>query len=171
LALLDIRRANVADAELLTELGARTFRATYPATDQQELNEYIASSFTLPLVTARLRDEQSSFWIATAAARVLGYAQLHRGDVPECVVGPAPIELARLYLEVSAQGSGYGFAMMTFLIAEARRLERRTMWLGVYSENTKARAFYSSWGFSDVGTHGFEMAGKMYDDPVMARAL
>lgn len=171
MALLDIRRASVADAELLTELGARTFRATYPTTDQQELNEYIATSFTLPLATLRLQDPRSSFWVASASGRVLGYAQLHSGDVPACVLGPAPIELARLYLEVSAQGNGYGFAMMTFLVAEARRLERRTMWLGVYSENTKARAFYSSWGFSDVGTHGFEMAGKVYDDPVMARAL
>jgi ribosomal protein S18 acetylase RimI-like enzyme len=169
---LVIERASLRDAAELVELGARTFRATYESTtDATELEEYVASSFTLECIETQLRAPASYFFLASEQTRLVGYVHIRVVAPPACVAGLAPIELSRLYLEPDVQGRGFGAQLMQFALDESRRLDRRTIWLGVYDENTRARDFYRRWGFEDVGTREFEFGGTIYHDPVMSRPL
>src|ERR671926_894331 len=92
-----IRQATSADAALLAELGARTFYDTFaPGSKLEDVAAYLAEAFTTEQLAAELADAQRSFLIADIDGRAAGYAQLHIADVPECVSGAQPIELARL---------------------------------------------------------------------------
>jgi diamine N-acetyltransferase len=168
---VDIRRAALGDARLLAELGARTFRATYPMTPAAEAEAYVAGAFTKELFEIYLQDPNVSLLVGRLSARAIGYAQLRIAPAPKCVTGLVPMELMRLYLEHDAQGAGYGSAFMSAVFQEARRKNCRTVWLGVYSQNRKALAFYARWGFKIVGNNDFVMGGSVYNDPVMARAV
>jgi ribosomal protein S18 acetylase RimI-like enzyme len=167
-----IRRLTSSDTDLLVELAPRTFREAYASQVRpEELDRHIRSDFTREHVAAQLSDPRTAGFVALEGDVPIGYALLHVGSPAACVEGPRPIELARIYLERRAVGKGHGAALLRACLEEADRLERETMWLGVWDANTVARAFYERWGFRCVGTHPYEFAGTIYDDLVMARAV
>lgn len=57
------------------------------------------------------------------------------------------------------QGTGLGSAMLTELLAEARRRGAREIFLEVRADNPRAQAVYRHFGFEDIGTRR-----RYYDD-------
>jgi diamine N-acetyltransferase len=164
-----IRHATSADLAALVELARNTFRDAYRHIDDpDDIEEYVASEFTPAAFTSILADRDSILLVAHHAQHHVGYVHIKCSGAPPCVTGPAPIELARIYLRQEKIGLGYGALLMQTVHAEARRLGCATIWLGVYERNQRARNFYKRWGFVDVGTKDFRFAGKIYADPIMA---
>lgn len=164
-----IRLAGSADIPALATLAADAFRDTYRDIDaDDDIESYVAEHFNHAELARQLADPASTMLLAAAADRLLGYAQVRVVEAPACVTGPAPVELKRLYLCVAAKGQGLGARLMRAVQAEARRLERQTLWLGVYDRNVHAVAFYQRFGFVTVGSKAFEFGGEIYMDPVMA---
>jgi GNAT superfamily N-acetyltransferase len=169
---IDLRPAVAADIPLLGELGARTFRETYAAiSDPREVDDYADAHFTAAKIAGWLATPASVTLLATLDGAPAGYAHLRRGTPAACVADRGAAELSRLYLLARAQGRGVGAALMRRVLDEAAGLGARTLWLGVYDRNVRAVRFYESWGFAQVGTHDFEFGGRLYADPVMARAV
>lgn len=167
-----IRRATVNDADLLTELGARTFRETFAADNKPEdMAAYLATAFSPEKQQSELADARATFLIAEIGGAAVGYAKLHAGDTPLCVTGAEPIELARLYVSQGWLGRGVGEALMRACVDEARGAGRRTMWLGVWKHNPRAQAFYQKWSFTVVGEHVFQLGSDFQTDLLMERAL
>ena len=167
-----VRRASRADASNLAELAARTFRNTYSVmSDPVEVEDYIRTNFTPKVLEQQIADDAASFLLGSIANHFIGYAHVRLSVAPECVAGPAPIELSRLYLEQAFHGQGYGSALMHASLREARTRNGQTLWLSVYSENRNARAFYSAMGFVEIGARDFLFGGRSYNDPVMSRAI
>lgn len=167
-----IRHATADDVELLCPLGATTFRETYrPISDAAELEDYVARQFTPAKIQAWLRDPHARTLLAFAAGAPAGYAHVRAAPVPDCVADRQAIELSRLYLLPSAQGTGLGGALMDAALAQAAALGGCTVWLGAYDRNVKALEFYARRGFARVGTHEFEFGGQIHADPVLTRAV
>ncbi|MGB9180393.1 MAG: GNAT family N-acetyltransferase [Pyrinomonadaceae bacterium] len=167
-----IRRATTDDNDLLSELGARTFYDTFAADNKPEdLNAYLAEAFSPLKQAAELADPLTTFLIAEIDGVASGYAQLQTGDAPLCVLGPKPIELARLYVSTEWIGRGVGEALMRACVEEARRTGHQTMWLGVWERNWRAQAFYRKWNFSVVGEHIFQLGSDPQTDLLMECAL
>jgi len=167
-----IRKASRDDAELLSELGTRTFRDAFGAdNDPQDLEEYIASAFTPAQIASELADPTVTFLLAYAAEKSVGYAKLKVGKVPECVHGFKPVELVRLYVEKDDIGQGYGAALMAACIEEARHSGYETLWLGVWERNELALDFYRRWDFSKVGSKEFVVGEDVQKDHIMERSL
>ncbi len=167
-----IRRATVADAGLLSELGARTFSEAFAADNKPEdMAAYLAVSFTPARQTEELADPLSVFMIAEIDQVAVGYAQLHAGRAPESVTGAKPIEIVRIYASQEWLGRGVGDALMWACISEARRAGYQTLWLGVWERNARARAFYRKWEFRDVGEHIFQLGADSQTDVLMERAI
>lgn len=165
-----IRRAAIADVAVLVELSASTFRDTYVAAHEPaEVERHIALNFTPAQIAAEISGPASSVLLACVADEPVGYAALRIGPYPDCVPGPAPVELGRLYLTKASIGKGYGSALMRACLEEQARLGGGTLWLGVWDHNALAYAFYEKWGFRRVGTYEFLFGATPYRDVVMAR--
>ena len=160
-----IRPATVADAELLTDLAARTFYDAFADMNTpKNMQAYMSKAFTMPQLTAELSDPQAKFLIAEVEGALAGYAKLLPNAAPPMgVTGQNPIELVRLYIDRKFLGSGVGHDLMQAAIDEARSLGHRSIYLGVWEHNHRAQSFYFRWNFRVVGSHIFQMG----DDPQM----
>jgi GNAT superfamily N-acetyltransferase len=164
-----IRPARPEDIDALIELAATTFHDTYCTTDDPaDIAIYVTTNFTQRAFSDILADASMTLSVAESGGRLVGYLQTRRSKPPPCVSGPAPIELARLYLRQEAIGTGLGAALMREMHAQARRQGCETIWLVVYRRNDKARDFYRRWDFAEVGVKDFQFGGKVYSDPVMS---
>lgn len=169
---LILRRAGLQDAASFAAVAAQSFRdAYYPLDDHQEIDDYIAEHFSLAAIASTLGDSNSTVLLASQSDRLIGYAHLLVAEPPACVAGPAPIQLARFYFVRDTVGKGYGSQLMQAVLTETRRLDRRTLWLGIHSRNFKALAFYKKFGFVHVGGKPFVIAGRSYVDPCLAMTM
>jgi ribosomal protein S18 acetylase RimI-like enzyme len=169
---LNVRRAAIEDAELLAELGARTFAETFAEDNSPEdMAAYMAASFSLERLEAELTDPLSIFFIAEVDGGAAGYAKIHPGEASEGVGGEKPVELVRLYVAQAWLGRGVGPVLMRRCLDEAREMGFQTMWLGVWERNHRAQAFYRKWNFREVGEHIFQLGSDPQRDIVMRRAV
>ncbi len=167
-----IRRAKSDDATSLAELGRRTFDETFAEFNKPEdLAAYYAEAFSMEKQAAELADNNAIFFIAEADARTAGYAKLQRGGAPSCVTGEKPCELARLYVLKEWFGRGVGAALMELCINDARERGYKTLWLGVWEQNERAKAFYQKWNFRETGSQIFMLGSDAQTDLVLERDL
>jgi ribosomal protein S18 acetylase RimI-like enzyme len=167
-----IRRATLADAALLSELGARTFCETFAADNTAEdLAAYIAASFNIARQTDELKDPAAIFLIAEVDGCAAGYAKLHDGEPEQGIEGAKPIELVRLYVSREWLGRGVGEQLMRACVDAARHAGHETIWLGVWERNARAQAFYRKWNFRTVGEHTFQLGADQQRDFLMQRTL
>lgn len=167
-----IRPASIADASVLAELGARTFAETFAADNSPEnMAAYLADSFSRTLQAAELNDPDSNFLIAEIAGVAVGYAMLRAGEAPPGIANEAQIELVRLYAAREWLGVGVGAALMQACMREAKQRGCRTLWLGVWEHNRRARAFYRKWKFREVGTHIFQLGNDAQTDILLECSL
>src|ERR1051326_8933715 len=167
-----VRRANPDDANLLAELGARTFLETFAADNTSEnMDAYLASNFNVAQQSAELAHPASMFLIAEIDGVAAGYAKLHAGEPAQGIEGAKPIELVRLYASREWLGRGVGESLMRACLDEARRSGYETIWLGVWERNARAQAFYRKWDFRAVGEHAFQLGSDPQRDILMERAI
>ena len=167
-----VRRATTHDAELLAQVGARTFSDTFAADNTPEdMATYLANSFGVSKQAAELLDPSVIFLIAELDDQVAGYAKLQLGPAPDCVKGSNPIELSRLYVLQNWIGGGVAQELMDECFTAARTASCQTMWLGVWERNTRAQAFYRKVGFETVGTQSFRLGSDLQTDFVMMRPV
>ncbi len=166
------RRAYSVEAGLLADLGARTFYDTFAAdNDPEAVAAYLAASFGPEIQAAELADPSITFFLAEYDAKAIGYAQLREDKHPECVSGPNPIHLVRIYVSTEWIGSGVGEGLLGACIEEAERAGHRTMWLGVWKKNSRAQRFYRKHSFRTVGERTFELGRDKQRDWIMERQL
>ena len=167
-----IRCADSSDAELLADLGARTFSETFAAVNKAEdMASYLSSAFTPAQLAVELDDSRALFFLAEVDGEAAGYAKLYQGEPPACVTCDSSLELARIYVLEKWLGKSVGQALMQRCMDEARQAGRRNVWLGVWQHNERAQAFYRKWGFRIVGQQVFQLGTDEQTDWVMERAL
>ncbi len=171
-----VRPATSADLPALAPFAAQAFRDTYAVTfaalmDPADVEAYAAVAFHPATLADEFAAAGATFWLAHDAGRLVGYAKTLDGPAHPSVAGPRPLELARLYASADAIGTGVGAALMQAVVDRAARDGFGTVWLGVYLQNARARAFYRRWGFEDVGTSTFTVGSDVQDDAVMARSV
>jgi ribosomal protein S18 acetylase RimI-like enzyme len=167
-----IRRAIAADAPVVAELARRTFFDTFAANnDAGDMAIHLARAYGVPQQSAELADPEITTLLVERDGGAVAYAQLRSGHVPDCVAGPAPLEVWRFYVSQEWHGRGIAQALMDRVKAEARERGARTLWLGVWEKNARARAFYVKCGFADAGEHIFLFGTDPQTDRVMALSL
>jgi len=167
-----IRRAGVADAVWLATLAEHTFRETYSAHNTPEnMERYVAEHFGSARQAAELADARYLTLVAEVSGQPAGYTQLGQRPAPECVTGPAPMEIIRFYVDRPWHGQGLAQRLMAAAAEHAAAAGVRTLWLGVWERNPRAIAFYRKCGFAEVGTHTFVFCTDRQRDLVLARAL
>ncbi len=169
----EIRRGTPADAAILAEFGARTFRETFALENTAEdMAKHLASAWSPALQDAELRNPLLDTLLAVEPGGALaGFAQLRAEYAPAGVTTSKPIELKRFYVDIPWQGRGLASALMAEVEHAARRRGARELWLGVWERNARAQAFYRKCGFEKVGTQIFVVGSDPQTDHVMLRKL
>jgi GNAT superfamily N-acetyltransferase len=169
---MQIRRGVVEDAAVLADLARTTFYDAFAATnDPADMALHLQRAYGVPQQLAELQDPAITTLLAEQDGIAIAYAQIRDHHVPECVTTGAPIELWRFYVERGWHGRGVAAALMECVKSEARLRGARTLWLGVWEHNTRARAFYAKCGFADVGEHIFLFGTDPQTDRVMTTML
>lgn len=167
-----IRRATLADAPALAALAARTFRDTFGADCRPEdLALHLATAYGPDLQAREIADASFITLVAEDSGSLVAFAQLRQGPAPECVHGPAPIEMQRFYLAAEWHGRGLAQGLMAQALEAARDAGAETIWLGVWERNARAIAFYRKAGYVDVGAHTFVVGTDPQTDRLLRRSL
>jgi diamine N-acetyltransferase len=169
---VNIRYATPADNALLAELGRQTFYETFAADNTPEdMSAYLGASFGPTRQAAELADPASTFLIAENDDATIGYARLKVGQPAPGVTGARPIEIVRLYARNDWLGQGVGARLMQACLDEAVKLGCDTVWLDVWEQNARARAFYRKWGFVEIGTQLFQLGSDLQHDLILQRSV
>jgi len=176
-----LRRAEGADAVVLSEFAERIFRETFEANnDPADLAAYLAEAFSVDRQREEIGEPGAVVLLAEdaahagdtgshSAATIAGYSHLTQGGTPDSVSGSDPLELKRFYIDRAWHGSGLAQLLMHATIEAAIAAGARTLWLGVWEHNPRAIAFYRKFGFAEVGSHDFMLGRDRQTDLIMAR--
>jgi len=169
---MNIRYGTTADAEMLSELGAKTFYDTFAKDNTPEnIAAHLKNSFAPEIQLVELSDPNNVFLIIENEGQTSGYAQLILNNKEEFVTGTNPLEVRRIYATQENIGKGVGKELMQAAIREAEQRGCDSVWLGVWEKNPRAIEFYKKWDFKEVGTHTFTVGDDPQRDFVMELAL
>ena len=169
---MNIRYGTVADAQLLSELGAKTFSDTFAKDNTPEnLAAYLKSSFSPEIQRKELAEPEVIFLITEYEGIPIGYAQLILDSKDEVITGLHPLEIRRIYASQAHLGKGVGKELMQATMHEAQRRGCDCIWLGVWEKNQRAIDFYEKWGFRKVSTHIFSVGDDPQTDFIMELKL
>lgn len=164
-----VRRASVADAALLSELGSATFVETFGALYlPDDLAAFLAEHHSPAACAATLADPRYGAWLLEDSSGALGYALAGPCALPHPDVRPGDGELKRLYLRASAQNGGGGGRLCDAALAWLERDGPRQLWISVWSENHGAQRFYARRGFVKAGEYEF-IVGRQRDHEFIFR--
>lgn len=165
----EIRRAGLADAPALAEVGRDTFVETfahlYPPED---LALFLAQAYTPGAFATALGGAGHGLWIAEQDGRPIGYVQAGPCTLPHPHVTPACGEVKRLYVRQQTQGSGLGTQLLTVAL-EWLAAPGRWLWIGVWSQNFGAQRLYARHGFERVGEYQFPVGRTLDDEFILSR--
>jgi GNAT superfamily N-acetyltransferase len=169
---IDIRLATDRDNNLLAQLGAETFTATFSADNTPEdMQRYVNAAFAPHIQAAELSEPAGVFLIAEESGVPAGYARLREARPAAGLDAARPIEIVRLYAREAWIGRGVGAALMGAALDEARARRCDAVWLGVWERNLRAIAFYRKWGFASIGSQTFVLGNDRQTDLLMAKWL
>jgi ribosomal protein S18 acetylase RimI-like enzyme len=168
---LRIRDAEPDDAPQLSAFAATLFRAAYTATSRPaDLESYIADHFRPEIQAAEIAAADCRTLLLHLDGQLAGYAHMRRGPGPSCLVPGvgAPVEaleIQRFYVAPLWRGRGVARVLMTACLHAAAA--GTSVWLGVFTHNARAIAFYTKCGFRVVGSATFYMGEDPQHDHVM----
>ncbi|MER6943566.1 ribosomal protein S18-alanine N-acetyltransferase [Nonomuraea sp. NPDC000554] len=127
--------------------------ADLPAVMAIERTTFPLDAWSEGMMRGELADQPRSrhYVVALVDGVIVGYAGLAAAADQADVQTIAVLE--------AHQGTGIGGAMLTELLAEARRRGAREMFLEVRSDNPQARGVYEHFGFAEIG-----LRRRYYDD-------
>lgn len=175
-----IRVAEPSEAPQLATFAAMLFRQAYEITHPEPtLSEYLANSFAIPRFARTLDDPASTILlIVSANGSWIGYAEVHQGapTAPTTVLtrpllGIAPIEIVRFYVDQDWHGQGAAQALMCACEERARMRACDALWLQAWQQAPRALRFYRKAGFEVYGTAIFTFGGRDDGDLILARGL
>lgn len=152
---IDVRQANIGDAEAISCLGAVTFAHAYGAIVRPEdMAGYTERMFAVSRIEQEITRKQATYFIALTMEEVVGYARIVATQTPdsidENVVGKS-IELVRLYIDERYYGKRIGEQLLQQLTVHVIDSGYQTLWLRVWEKNMGAIRFYQRHGFKVVG--------------------
>lgn len=159
------------DAAALDALFDASFTETFGHIYAPEDLAAFLAGFTLPDWERELADPAFALRIAeTESGALAGYAKLGPVTLPVEPTDPAT-ELRQLYVGRAWHGAGVARALMAWVIEESRSRGAAELYLSVFTENHRARAFYDRYGFEPIGPYAFMVGNHADEDVIMRKRL
>lgn len=165
-----IRRARIEDADILADLGRRTFVESLGHLYRpHDLAEFLATAYSPEATLRDLTAPDRAAWLVERDGEQIGLALAGTCSLPHPEVTPACGELKRIYLLRDHQNGGLGARLFGDVLAWLERDGPRTLWIGVWSGNLGAQRFYARAGFELAGEYGFQVGSVVDREFIMRR--
>jgi diamine N-acetyltransferase len=167
---ITIRYANASDALMIAAFSRRSFYETFaPENTKANMDKFMNEQFTTEKLVAEVGAPDNIFLLATSGREIVGYARLRLNNKPPELNDAETLEIARIYASTESIGKGIGKALMQNCLELAAKLNKDTVWLGVWENNRRAIDFYKKWGFEKFSTHIFMLGDDAQTDWLMKR--
>jgi len=160
--MITYRDATPADAPLLADLSGRSFALTFGHLYREEDLRAFLEKLSDEAWRAEIADPARQVRLALAGDEGAGFCKLAPLTLPVEPHGHA-VELSQLYLLPEWHGRGLAQALMDWALGEARGRGAREIYLSVFTQNDRAKAFYRRYGFGFVRPYAF-MVGEQADE-------
>lgn len=170
--MLTIYKAQLSDAGLLHDMAyaSYTHHFAHLWQEKEELANFLAQEYSLPVLQKSLQDEACCWLIAATGDTPIGFAKFswHAAAGSQ---GPAGTLLHKLYFLPQATGKGYGEAVIQDVIRRAREHGERFLWLEVLEANAQARRFYERQGLAHLHDTVFSTASQQSTLHILGKAI
>lgn len=165
-----IRKCTFEDLHTLNEFSRRTYDEAFRHMNTIEnMKAYLDLAFDINKLREELSNNASFFYFLYVDNKLAGYIKINDTVAQTDINDPDSLELERIYVSKEVQGFGLGGVLIKKAISEAKVLNKKYIWLGVWEKNSKAIEFYKKHSFYLTGKHPFIMGGDEQTDLIMRR--
>ncbi|WP_413628078.1 GNAT family N-acetyltransferase [Fructilactobacillus vespulae] len=167
---IEVTRVTTDDVLDLQSISGQTFTATFgESIGKQPVAKYVAEAYSPEQLTKEIENQNSYFYFAKVNGQVAGYIKINVDDAQTEAKGRDYLEVQRIYLLSQFKRMGIGTRLLYIAEDKARKLGKSKIWLGVWEENDKARAFYEAKGFVRNGEHIFQTGNTQQVDLLLEK--
>ena len=149
---------------VLAEIGATTFYDTFrPFNTEKDMQSYLKANYSINKIKSNLSTSGVQYLLGYQADVDQGYVKLIENPEGLSLKGKI-MELEKIYLRPTAQGSGLAKQLMELAFEKSRELGFDTLYLGVWQENVRALSFYKKMGFEIFDTRKFQLGSRLCED-------
>ncbi len=162
---ISYRDAGPGDAAALADLHRRSFVETFGHLYRPEDLDAFLERLTEEGFRGELLDGEHQVRFAEAEGEPVAFVKLGPITLP---VRPQrrALEFRQLYVLKPWQGSGIAQALSEWAMARARARGAEELYLSVWAENHRAKAFYRRYGFTYVGPYKFMVGDQADEDEI-----
>jgi ribosomal protein S18 acetylase RimI-like enzyme len=167
-----IRKVRFDEADALLHIGTKTFLDAFAHLNTAEDMKLYSDAFlTMERITSELNNPNSAFYFVVDEGVTIGYLKLNFASAQTEVFDNDAVEIERIYVLSEYQGRQIGQQLLDHAIAIAQSKALKSIWLGVWENNSGAIRFYQRNGFEAFGSHNFMLGNDKQTDILMRRAL
>lgn len=168
---IEYRPAYRDDVERLIVLLHQVYIQTYAIDGiTHEFTNFINQRFSKSYLNESISHNPNQFIVAYYKNNPVGIAEILLNRTCPGFQKELP-ELSKLYVLERFTGTGVGFGLLQQAELKLKTGGFNELWLEVWQENPRARAFYERQGFSVIGESLFPMSENTYHNFVMHKSL
>jgi ribosomal protein S18 acetylase RimI-like enzyme len=169
-----IRKATTADAAIVALLARVTFTETFGNAfrDPNDLVDYYNETFSVHKFRDSIGKENNIFWIAFVDELPVGYAKMKKYSPSTHLPNEDKVsQLQKIYVLKDFLSMKIGQKLQDEIVAEARLIGSRYLWLSVLNANERAIGFYKKHGFVVCGELEFDIGKEHFEYFAMKKEL
>jgi len=165
-----VKTAILEDASDIANIAKDTFVLACPSSAAPaEIEKYISNSLSTGYFKSVITSKAAYIACAFVGGEMAGFVvAVYNSSCESQANLNNAAEIQKLYIRPKFHGKEIAYKLMTSAINEITKPGIDTIWLGVYSNNIKAKRFYSKFGFNVVGKTNFTMGSEIHLDHIMA---
>lgn len=169
---MHISKASLTDVTALQIIGQQTFSETFAIHNTEaDMQQYLEHNFSIEKINKELSNPDSQFYIAWDNNEPIGYLKVNTGSAQTELKDATSLEIERIYVASAWHGKKAGQLLYEQALAVAQSLNKTSIWLGVWEENTKAIRFYEKNGFVAFDKHIFKLGNDEQTDIMMKKII
>ena len=167
-----IKDVNISDLSNLKQISINTFVETFAKDNTPEdTKKYIDTNFTDEKMLSEIKTSGSKFFIAYIDENPVAYLKLNTGEAQTEKQGNDSMEIQRIYVLSNFKGKRIGSLLMEKAEEEAKKMNIKRIWLGVWEHNDAALGFYYKKGYKRFSEHIFMFGNDPQTDYLLEKNL
>ena len=166
---ITVKQARREDVALLSTIAQLTFPLANPLNSSKtEISKYIAENFSESAFQKLIGSDKVFVACAKSGNALVGFIVVkYRSRCPNKAELENSAQLQRLYVLPQYHGTNSSKLLVSEALKKCSEKGIDAIWLSVYSGNSRAKKFYSKFGFQEIGTTHFKMGNEKHLDNIM----